>query len=84
MNELWCRQLIENMIETSKLMNRFKTSPEPNVDDLDKAMALFEENCHHYELNEMTIEDFIEMGKSLQAMRAKQALKIILKGDNHE
>lgn len=31
MNELRRRQLIENMIETLTLMERFKTSPEPNV-----------------------------------------------------
>jgi hypothetical protein len=77
-NEWWHRQLTEGMKEASRLMERFKPSLEP---DLDQALRIYEEYCQAYDLTEITFEEFTEIGKSL---RARQAREIFQKDDNHE
>lgn len=67
----WHRQLIESMKEASRLHEQFTEALQPNVDDLDKATAIYEECCQAYDLKEITFEEFAKFGKSL---RARQAL----------
>lgn len=67
----WCwRQLFEAMIEAVRLLALFKEAKSPNVDDLDKAMAIYEEYCRAYNLEGVTFEDFIEHGLSLRTRQA--------------
>lgn len=75
-NDLWWRQCYESMKEASRLYQRFKGADEPDIDDLDKAMELY--NCINsaYELRHTSFEEFIELGTSL---RARQALTNITK-----
>lgn len=80
-NGLWQLQLIEGMKEASRLHERFKIAPQPNVEDLDQAMAISEKYCQAYDLKEITFDAFIEFGNSL---RARQAHKVSHKADNHE
>ena len=68
-NSWWSRQLIEAMKEASRLFESFKEASEPNVDELDKALAIYEEYCQAYDF-EMTFENFTEHGQSLRTRQA--------------
>ncbi len=70
-DELWWRQNIEGMKETSKLLAGFKETSQPNVEHLDKTLAIYEEYCQAYNLPEITFEAFIECGNGLCARQAR-------------
>lgn len=69
-NDWWTRQFIESLKETSLLHDRFKKALQPNVEDIDKAIAIYEECCYAYDLKEIFFEEFTEFGKSLRARQA--------------
>lgn len=70
-DEWWSRQFMEGMKEASKLLAGFKEASQPNVDHLDKAFAIYEECSNAYNLNEITFEEFTELGESLRARQAQ-------------
>lgn len=63
----WRRQLLEKMKEVPQRFETFHLAEKPDVDDLDKAQAIFHECCIAYELTEITFEEFVEFGESLRA-----------------
>lgn len=70
-NNWWIRQLLEHMQEAFRLFKGFKYAKEPNIDDLDKALATHQECCQAYqEIKNLDFEDFIELGECLCARQA--------------
>lgn len=67
----WTRQLIENIATALCLYECFQKAQEPNVEDLDKAITIYEECCGAYvEMQNLNLEEFIGIGKSLRARQA--------------
>ena len=80
-DDIWNRQFSELMKASARLLAVFKNAPQPDVDDLDQALTIYEECCQVYDLTEITFEEFTEIGESL---RARQAREIFQKDDNYE
>lgn len=63
-NKWWSRQFSENIKTAFILYKRFKEDCEPNIDDLDKSVKIHQEIIRAYNLNKISFEDFIEIGKA--------------------
>jgi len=67
-NDLWALQFADKAKECDRLFETFKTTEE--VENLDRAMLIFDECSHVYGLEALDFEDFLMIGKSLRARQA--------------
>lgn len=63
----WLRQLFECIKEVARQYSLFEASRD--VDDFDKAWTLSEDCPHAYNLKNLDLLDFVEIGKDLPASR---------------
>jgi hypothetical protein len=75
-NNWWLRQLMEGMREASRLLDGFKEATQPNIEDLDQALAIHEEYCQAYDLEEITFKEFTDYGKSLRARQTRLKIQM--------
>lgn len=68
-NNIWPKQFCECIREVCVAYSRFKHSEEPDTDDLDKAMTIYNYLCIAYEIKNLTFEEIIETGESLRTGR---------------
>lgn len=72
----WKRQLLELMKEASLLYEAFLYAKDFDIDDLDKAQAIFQACYEAYNFTEMTFEEFVEFGRNLRARRVSPLMEI--------
>lgn len=70
----WQMQFLEGMKKASQHYEQFKKALQPNVDDLDMAVKIYEDISQAYDLNETNFDEFIDFGKSLRARQAQTYL----------
>ena len=80
-DDWWTPQLIENMKEASTLHPRFKEAMVPDVDELDKAIALYEDHCNAYQFTNITLKNSQNFGRACVRGRLSQ---INNKADDYE
>ncbi|HTJ53710.1 MAG TPA: hypothetical protein VL443_29850 [Cyclobacteriaceae bacterium] len=60
-NPWWSLQFQELAGEVCRLYFKFKVAEEPDIDDLDKAIVLFEEIKQAYNLHAISFEEFVNL-----------------------